>query len=173
MMSESCICLFWIISLRLEPILTENTVKMWLSTGMPPGLHWHGISFTSPIPISLRIPGPPAYDMEMILFFFFEIYSFLRDTESKGNQPWILIGRIDAKAEVLILWPPDENSGQLGKDPAAGKDRRQEKGMAEKEMVGWHYQFNGHELGQTLGDGEGQGSLACCSPWGRKVGHDD
>jgi len=35
-------------------------------------------------------------------------------------------------------------------------------------MVGWHHQFNGHELGQTLGDGEGQGSLACCSPWGHK-----
>ena len=34
------------------------------------------------------------------------------------------------------------------------------------EMVGWHHQFNGHELGQTLGDGEGQGSLGCCSPWG-------
>ena len=32
-------------------------------------------------------------------------------------------------------------------------------------MVGWHHQFIGHELGQTLGDGEGQGGLACCSPW--------
>ena len=35
-------------------------------------------------------------------------------------------------------------------------------------MVGWHHQLNGHEFGQTSGDGEGQGSLACCSPWGRK-----
>ena len=35
-------------------------------------------------------------------------------------------------------------------------------------MVGWYHQFNVHELGQTLGDGEGQGGLACCSPWGRK-----
>ena len=35
-------------------------------------------------------------------------------------------------------------------------------------MVGWHHQVNGHELGQTLGDGEGQGGLACCSPWGRE-----
>ena len=40
--------------------------------------------------------------------------------------------------------------------------------LLEDEMVGWHHQFNGHELGQTLGDGEGQGSLACRSPWGRK-----
>ena len=35
-------------------------------------------------------------------------------------------------------------------------------------MVGWHHQLNGHEFEQTLGDGEGQGSLACCSPWGHK-----
>ena len=35
-------------------------------------------------------------------------------------------------------------------------------------MVGWHHQFNGHGLGQTLGDGEGQGRLVCCSPWGHE-----
>ena len=40
--------------------------------------------------------------------------------------------------------------------------------MTEDEMVGWHHQFNGHKLGQTPGDGEGQGGLACCSPWGRR-----
>ena len=40
--------------------------------------------------------------------------------------------------------------------------------MTEDEMVGWYYQLNGHEFEQTLGDGEGQGSLACCRPWARK-----
>ena len=40
--------------------------------------------------------------------------------------------------------------------------------MTENEMVGWHHQLNGHEFEQTQGDGEGQGSLACCSPWGHK-----
>ena len=40
--------------------------------------------------------------------------------------------------------------------------------MTEDEMVGWHQQLNGHEFEQALGDGEGQGSLAWCSPWGRK-----
>ena len=40
--------------------------------------------------------------------------------------------------------------------------------MAEDEMIGWHHQFNGHEFNQALGDGEGQGSLACSNPWGRK-----
>ena len=49
-----------------------------------------------------------------------------------------------------------------------GKIVRQEKGMIEDEMVGWHYQLNGHEFEQTLGDGEGPGSLACYSPWGHE-----
>ena len=43
--------------------------------------------------------------------------------------------------------------------------------MTEDEMVGWHLQFNGHEFEQALGDGEGQESLACCSPWGCKESH--
>ena len=56
-----------------------------------------------------------------------------------------------------------------GKDPGTGKDRGQEeKGMTEDEMVGWHHRLNGQESEQTLGDSEGQGSLACCSPWGCK-----
>ena len=45
---------------------------------------------------------------------------------------------------------------------------RRRKGMTENEMVGWHYPLNRHEFEQTLGDGEGQGSLACCSPRGHK-----
>ena len=40
--------------------------------------------------------------------------------------------------------------------------------MTEDEMVGWHHRLNGHEFEQTLGDSEGQGSLACCSPQGHK-----
>jgi len=40
--------------------------------------------------------------------------------------------------------------------------------MTEDEMVGWHHRLNGHEFEQTAGDSEGQGSLACCSPWGHK-----
>ena len=57
----------------------------------------------------------------------------------------------------------------LEKDPSAGKDRRQnEKGAAEDDMIGWHYQPNGHEFEPTPGDSGGQGSLVCCSPWGHK-----
>ena len=87
----------------------------------------------------------------------------------KENQPWIFIGRSDVKAEAPILWPPDENSLLIGKDPDAGKDWRQrEKRLTEDEMVGWHQWFTGHELGKTSGNGEGQRSLACCSSWGHK-----
>ena len=73
-----------------------------------------------------------------------------------------------AEAEAPILWPTHEKSLLNGKDPYAGKDSTQEKGTTEDEVVGWHHQFNGHEFEQTPGDSAGQGSLACCSPWGRK-----
>ena len=87
----------------------------------------------------------------------------------KWNQPWIFIDRTDAEAEALIVWPPDANSRLTGKDPDAGKDWGQEKkGKTEDETVGWHYWLNGHEFGQTQGDSEGFGSLACCSWWGLK-----
>ena len=55
----------------------------------------------------------------------------------------------------------------IREDPDAGKDWRQ-KGTTEDEMVGWHHRLDGHEFEQTPGDSKGQGSLACCSPWGRK-----
>ena len=55
-----------------------------------------------------------------------------------------------------------------GKDPNGGQDCRKEKGMTENEMVGWHHRLDGHEFEQAPGIGEGQGGLACCSPWGRK-----
>ena len=45
---------------------------------------------------------------------------------------------------------------------------KQEKGTTEEEMVGWHHRLIGHEFEKVLGVGDGQGSLACCSPWGRK-----
>ena len=57
----------------------------------------------------------------------------------------------------------------IRKDPDAEKDwRQEEKGMTEDEMFGWHLWLNGHEFEQAWGVGDGQGSLACCSPWGGK-----
>ena len=91
----------------------------------------------------------------------------IKPVHPKGNQPCIFIGRTDAEAEALILWPPDAKSQLVGKAPDAGKDwRQEEKRVTEDEMVGWHHQLNEHEFEQDLGDGEGQASLACCSPWG-------
>ena len=91
----------------------------------------------------------------------------VKPVNPKGNQPWIFIWKIDA--EALILWPPNEKSWLIGKDPDAGKDWGQEdKGVTEDEMVAWHHRINGHEFEHTLGDSEGQGSLSCCSPWGHK-----
>ena len=72
------------------------------------------------------------------------------------------------KLKLPIFWPPDAKSQLIGKDPDDGKDWRQEKGTTEDEVVGWHHWLNGHEFEQALGLGDGQGSLACCSPWGRK-----
>ena len=82
------------------------------------------------------------------------------------HESWILIGRTDAEAETPILWPPDVKNWLIGKVPDAGKDWRWEKWMTEDEMVGWHHLLNGHEFEQVPGVGDGQGSLACCSPWG-------
>ena len=93
----------------------------------------------------------------------------IKPVNPKGSQPWIFIGRTDAEAEALILWPPDEKSWLTGKDPDAGKDWGQEEtGATEDKMVGWHYWLNGHKFEQAPVDSEGQGSLECCSPWGRK-----
>ena len=87
----------------------------------------------------------------------------------KGIQPWIFTQRTDAKAEAPLLWPLDMKSWLIGKDPDFGKNWGQEmKGTKEDEMIGWHHWLNGHEFEQTLGDSEGQGSLACCSSRGHK-----
>ena len=89
--------------------------------------------------------------------------------DPKRNQPWIFIGRTNAEAEAPILWSPDAKNQLIGKEPDAGKDwGQEEKGVTEDEMVGWHLQLTGPEFEHTLGNNEGQGSLVCCSPWGRK-----
>ena len=98
----------------------------------------------------------------------------IKPVNPKGNQSWIFIGRTDAEAEAPILWPPDTKNWLIGKDPDTGKDWRwEEKGTTEDEMVGWHHRFDGQEFEQVPGVGDGQGSLACCSPLGsQRVGQD-
>ena len=94
----------------------------------------------------------------------------IKSVSPKGNQPWI--GRTDAEAEAPVLWPPNAKSLVIGKDLEAGEDLGQEEKRAtEEKIVGWHHQCHGCELEHTLGDDEGQGSLACCSPWVRRARH--
>ena len=70
----------------------------------------------------------------------------IKPVNPKGNQSWILIGRTDAEAEAPILWPRDVMNWLTGKDPDAGKERRQEKGMTEDKVVGLHHQFDEYEF---------------------------
>ena len=93
----------------------------------------------------------------------------IQPVHPKGDQSWIFIGRTDAEAETPIVWPLDVKNWLIGKAPDTGKDwGQEEKGTTEDEMVGWHHQRDGHEFEQAPGIGDGQGRLACCSPWGRK-----
>ena len=93
----------------------------------------------------------------------------IKPVSPKGSQSWIFTGRTDAEAEGAIFWPPDAKTWLIVRDSDAAKDwRQEEKRMTEDEMVGWHHWLNEHEFEQTLGDGDEQESLVCCSPWGRK-----
>ena len=92
----------------------------------------------------------------------------------QGDQPWIFIGKTDAEAEAVILWPPDAKSQPSGKDPDARKAWGQEEQvLTEDETFGRHNLLNGYEFERNPGDTEGQESLACCSSWGsQRVRHD-
>ena len=116
-----------------------------LSMGFSRQEYWDGLPFLSPgdLPDPGIKPGSPKLQEGSLLF------------EPPGNSGEF-IGRTDAKAEALTLWPPDATSQLIGEDPDVGK----QKGMTEEDkMVGWHHLLNGHESEQTLGDGEGQGSV--------------
>ena len=93
----------------------------------------------------------------------------IKPVNPKRNLSWIIMGRTDAETEAPTLWPPDVKSQLIRKDPDTGKDwGQEEKGATEDETVGWCHWFSGHEFWQPRGDGEGQGSLVCCSRWGCK-----
>ena len=97
----------------------------------------------------------------------------IQPIHSEGDQPLVFFGRNDAKAETPVLWPPHVKSWLNGKDSDAGRDwRQEEKGTTEDEMTGWHHRFNAPEFEWTPGGGDGQGGLACCDSWRRRVGHD-
>ena len=77
------------------------------------------------------------------------VFKEIKPVNPKGSQFWILIGRTDAEAETLILWPPVVKNWLIWKDPDAGKHwRQEEKWKTEDEMVGWNHRLNGHEFEQ-------------------------
>ena len=92
----------------------------------------------------------------------------IKPVNPKGNQS-ILIGRTDDEAEMPILWPSDAKNWLIGKASDVGKDWRQdEKGMTEDEIVGCITDWMALRLSKLWELGDGQESLACCSPWGHK-----
>ena len=97
----------------------------------------------------------------------------IQPVHSEGDQPWDFFGRNDAKTETPILWPPHVKSWLTGEDSYTGRDWGQEKkGTTEDEMVEWHHLLDRRESEWTPGVGDGQGRLACCNSWHRRVGHD-
>ena len=117
-------------------------------------------------------------------FFFFFALQYMGSGESFNskeikpvNQHWLIQGKSNLNIHwkdwcwswSSDIWPSNAKSRLIGKDPDAGQDwGQEEKGVIEDEVVVWHHRLNGHKFEQTPGDGEGQGSLACCSLWGRK-----
>ena len=87
----------------------------------------------------------------------------------KEISPEYSLERLMLKLKLQYFGHLMKKTWLTGKDPDAGKDwRQEEKGTTEDEMVGWHHRLNGHEFEQVPGVGDGQGSLAWCSPWGCK-----
>ena len=92
----------------------------------------------------------------------------IQPVHPKGNQSWMFIGRTDVEAETPILWPPDAKNWLLKRPWCWERLKAGGEGETEDEMVGWHYWLEGHEFEQVPGVGDGQGNLACYSPWGHK-----
>ena len=151
--------------LKIRDITLPTKVCIFKATGFPVVMYWHE-SWTIKKVERLRINAFKLWCWRRLLRVPGTARK-IKPVNPKGNKPWVFIGRTDA--EAVILWSPGEKSRLIGKNPNAGKDWRQkEKRAAEDEMFGRHHRLNGHEIEQTPGDGEGQGSLACCSPWGCK-----
>ena len=94
----------------------------------------------------------------------------IQPVHSEVDQSWVIIGRTDVEAETPILWPPDEKSWLIGKDPDGGKDwGQEEKGTTEDVMAGRpSHWLDGREFKWTPGVGDAQGGLACCDSRDRK-----
>ena len=93
----------------------------------------------------------------------------IQAVHSKGDQPWVIFGRNDAKAEFPALWLAHVKCWLIVKDSDAERAwGLEEKGTTEDEMAKWHHWLHGHESESIPGDGDGHGSLWSCNSCGRK-----
>ena len=96
-------------------------------------------------------------------------YKEIKSVKPKGNQSWVFIGRTNVEAEALRLWRPDAKNWLIRKGPDAGKiEGRRRKGQKRVSWLDGITDSKGHEFEQALGVGDGQVSLARCSPRGHK-----
>ena len=92
----------------------------------------------------------------------------IKPVNHKGNQPWILLEGLMLKLKLQYFSHLRWTANSLEVSEAGEDWGQKEKRVSEHEMARWHHWCNGHELGQTLGVGDGQKDLVCCSPWGCK-----
>ena len=91
----------------------------------------------------------------------------------KEISPELSLEGLILKLETPVLWPPHAKSWLIGKDSDDGRDwGKEEKGMTEDKMAGWHHRLDGHEFEWTPGVGDGQGGLECCNSWSCRVRRD-
>ena len=96
----------------------------------------------------------------------------IQPVHPKGDQSWVFIGRTDLKLKLQYFGHLMRRVDSLEKTHAERDWWQEEKGTTEDEMAGWHHGLDEHEFEYTLGVGDGQGGLAYCDSWGRRVGHD-
>ena len=110
-----------------------------------------------------QLPYPGA----RIRLYYSWYLEMIKPVNPKGNQSWIFIGRTDAEAETPILWPPDARTNSLEKTLMLGKIEGGRRGRQRRD--GWMTSPTQWTwVWASSGVGDGQGSLACCSPWGHK-----
>ena len=129
------------------------------------------IAIHLPFPTSVSLPAAVFKDVTWLInmqscITLAHITAFILLKKKYSNR-WMLKWKLQYFGHLMQRADSSEKILRLGKIEGEGENT-EEKGMTEDKMVGWHHWLSGHEFKQTLRDGEGQGSLVWCSPWGHK-----